>query len=121
MTSSYLLPPPLPPPTPTTTTTTTTANHQAGNAVDFNDRAFHCADDMVLMASLAASALVAVVIGNFYGSMSLALLVYSVLLVGGAAVYWGARGESPIRTPHWSTNRRRRLNCRETSPGTCPK
>ena len=60
--------------------------------MNFNERALHCAADLVLMTSLAASALVAVAIGNVYGSMSLALPVSSILLIGGAAAYWGVRG-----------------------------
>ncbi len=53
--------------------------------------------DTVMMLALAASVLAAVAIGNFYGSLGLAVLVSGGLLALASAVYWGARGSATSR------------------------
>ncbi len=67
-------------------------------------RAPHAADsasrrngDAVMMIALTASTVAAAAIGNFYGSLALALSVSGLLLAVGAAVFWGGRGSSMSR------------------------
>ena len=48
--------------------------------------------DGVMMLALAASTVDAVAIGNYHGSLALALAVSGALLALGAAAFWGARG-----------------------------
>jgi methyl-accepting chemotaxis protein len=53
--------------------------------------------DAVMMMALAASTVAAVAIGNFFGSLTLALLVSGGLLAIAAAMFWSARGSMTSR------------------------
>jgi len=53
--------------------------------------------DAVMMLGLAASTVAAMAIGNFYESLTLALVMSGALLAAGAAAFWGARGSSLSR------------------------